>query len=208
MKSLGALTITCVLAAGCGTTSPIAPYPAAESPTATARSSDIVHIPLFVENANRQPAAGGGTPVFETRRHNPVIARDGRQITLAEFTSVEGNVSVQCGRAGTSVTIQLRHLIPNGVYTIWNVVFKAPGFDPTFANLIGLGALGSPIGTQNVFRASASGEGSISATTGAGPLSTSGSIGACAPSDEFEWHVVGAYHLDGESHGPSLGPEG
>jgi hypothetical protein len=35
-----------------------------------------------------------------------------------------------------------------------------------------------------------------------------GSIGACALTDEFEWHVVGAYHIDGQSHGPSLGPDG
>ena len=106
------------------------------------------------------------------------------------------------------MTLHLSRLIPRGVYTIWNVVFKEPGFEPTFANLIGLGALGVPSGTQNVFRASASGEGAVSAITEAGALSMKGSIGACAPNDEFEWHVVGAYHLDGQSHGASLGPDG
>ena len=74
--------------------------------------------------------------------------------------------------------------------------------------MIGIGALGLPAGTQNVFRASAAGDGSISATTSAGPLSMQGSIGACALTDEFEWHVVGAYHIDNASHGASLGPDG
>ena len=82
------------------------------------------------------------------------------------------------------------------------------GFDPTFANLIGLGALGSNDGAHNAFRASASGEGEVSAITPPGPLSVFGSMGGCALIDEFEAHVVGAYHIDGQSHGPSLGPDG
>ena len=48
----------------------------------------------------------------------------------------------------------------------------------------------------------------MSAITEAGPLSAMGSIGACAPTDQFEWHVVGAYHIDGQSHGAVLGPDG
>ena len=52
------------------------------------------------------------------------------------------------------------------------------------------------------------GEGAVSAITRPGPLSTFGSIAACALTGEFEWHVVGAYHIDGQSHGPTLGPAG
>ena len=87
-------------------------------------------------------------------------------------------------------------------------MFQAPGFDPTFANLIGLGAIGSQSGTQNAFRASASGEGDVSAITPPGSLSMFGAIGACALTDQFEWHVVGAYHIDGQTYGASPGPEG
>jgi len=129
-------------------------------------------------------------------------------VLVIQLNAVDGYASVQCVERGTHVRLQLTHLIPRGVYTIWNVVFKAPGFEPTFANLIGLGAIGSPAGTKNAFRASASGEGTVSAITEAGPLSALGSIGACAPVDQFEWHVVGAYHIDGETHGPVLGPDG
>jgi len=35
-----------------------------------------------------------------------------------------------------------------------------------------------------------------------------GSIAGCALTGEFEWHVVGAYHIDGHDHGPQLGPDG
>lgn len=171
-------------------------------------NTTIVHIPLFIQGAGGQPPAGENSPLFEVRKGNPILAPDGHQITLAEFNNVDGYASVQCVERGTHVRLQLTHLIPRGVYTIWNVVFKVPGFEPTFANLIGLGAIGSPAGTQNAFRASASGEGTVSAITEAGPLSALGSIGACAPVDQFEWHVVGAYHIDGETHGPVLGPDG
>jgi hypothetical protein len=208
MKAVGlVVTLAGLLTAGCGEHMPLAPD-AAPAPVARATSSTVVHIPFFIQDAGGQVPFVPGTPLFEVRTHSAVVAPTGRQITLAEFAAVEGTVSVECGPRGTDVTLQLRNLIPNGVYTIWNVVFKAPGFDPTFSNLIGLGALGSTSGTQSVFRASATGQGSITGTTAAGPLSMQGSIGACALTDEFEWHVVGAYHIDGQSHGPSLGPDG
>jgi hypothetical protein len=210
MKSFGWLVaLASVLATACDQ-SPVAPTTVAGTAPAaiTARTSDIVHIPFFVQDAGGQAPSAPSTPLFEARKRNPVLGPTGRQLTLAEFAAVEGTVSVQCVAGGTQVTLQLRNLIPNGVYTIWNVVFKAPGFDPSFANLTGLGALGSGAGTQNVFKASATGDGALTATTVAGPLSMQGSIGGCALTDEFEWHVVGAYHIDGQSHGPSLGPDG
>ena len=236
MKSLGMLvTVIALLAVGCATSSPVGPDapPAAANATtfenrllgaallnsgqtgehvvpttAPTRTSQIEHVPFFIQDANGLPPAAPGTPLFEAQRHNPILAPDGHQVTLAEFNAVEGEKSVKCVSRGTHVVVQLRHLIPNGVYTIWNVVFKAPGFDPTFSNLIGFGALGSPSGTQNVFTASTAGEGAVSAITGPGPLSLFGSIATCALTGEFEWHVVGAYHIDGQSHGPSPGPEG
>ncbi len=215
MKPLALMLALAAAAAGCSGRTPLSPdgnaVPAANNtPPAAApiRNTTIVHIPLFIQGAGGQPPAGPGSPLFEVRKGNPILAPDGHQVTLGEFNAVDGYATVQCVARGTLVTLQLANLIPRGVYTIWNVVFKAPGFEPTFANLIGLGAIGSPAGTENVFRASASGEGAVSAITEAGPLSALGSIGACAPTDQFEWHVVGAYHIDGQSHGPVLGPDG
>lgn len=209
MKLFGIVAvITGLFTVGCADSSPVAPDASLAVVTAARQSSDIVHIPFFIQDGGGQAPIAPSTPLFEIRTHQAITAPNGQQITLAEFAAVEGSASVQCVARGTEVTLQLRNLIPNGLYTIWNVVFKAPGFDPTFANLIGLGALGSPAGTQNVFRASATGDGGISATTGADPLSMQGSIGACALTDEFEWHIVGAYHIDGQAHGASLGPDG
>lgn len=214
MKPFTFVTLLAALAAaGCSGSSVLAPDGAAStsggSPAAApVRNTSIVHIPLFILDASGQSPTAANAPLFEVRKHNPILAPDGHQVTLAEFNAAEGSASVQCVTRGTLVTLQLTHLIPRGLYTIWNVVFKDPGFEPTFANVIGLGALGSPAGTQNVFRASANGEGTVSAITETGPLSTAGSIGACALTDQFEWHVVGAYHIDGESHGPALGPDG
>jgi hypothetical protein len=184
------VALASVLVAGCDH-SPVAPTrisaaPAAPAPAVTARSTDVVHIPFFIQDAAGQSPASASTPLFEARKRNPVLAPTGRQITLGEFTAVEGSVAVQCMPGGTQVTLQLRNLIPNGMYSIWNLVFKAPGFDPSFANLTGIGAVGAPAGTQNTFRASASGDGTLTAMTAGGPLSMQGSIGACAPADEFE----------------------
>ncbi|HEY2929054.1 hypothetical protein [Piscinibacter sp.] len=212
MRSLLLLTLLGPLALiACGGSSPdgAAEADARELPaSAPTRNDSIVHVPFFIVDAGGQPPTASDTLLFEVRKHNPIVAPDGHQVTLAEFNAVQGSASVKCVTQGTHVTLHLTNLIPNGIYTIWNLVFKAPGFDPSFSNLIGLGALGSPDGAQNSFRASASGEGSVSAITGAGNLSMVGSIGACALTDEFEWHVVGAYHLDGQTHGATLGPDG
>jgi hypothetical protein len=233
MKSCTPLVIlTSLVATACTSTSPVAPDATASRSAITAgattssdvnrrtngdgalplaaptRNSNIVHVPFFIQDANGQQPTRSDTLLFEARQHNPILAPDGHQVTLAEFTAVEGDASVQCLNGGTHATLHLRHLIANGVYTSWNLVFKAPGFDPTFANLIGLGAIGAPTGTQNAFRASATGEGDVSAITAPGPLSVFGSIGACALTDSFEWHLVGAYHIDGQSHGATLGAAG
>ncbi|WP_373516170.1 hypothetical protein, partial [Pricia sp.] len=125
-----------------------------------------------------------------------------------------GSISAECTGAGTKVTLDLQGLIPNGVYTVWNVTFKDPGFTGEFdspglpSNVKAFGPITPNDGSQSGFTASESGEGSISATTPPGTLGTIGEIEACALTDELEWHVVGLYHSDGETHGPVRGPDG
>lgn len=174
------------------------------------RTTDIINVPLFIEDADGNDApTDPGTLIYETRFHNPILAPDGHHMTFEEFNAVEGRASVRCGLRGTRVSMHLSGLIPKGVYTIWNVTFKPPGFDGTldslFTNLIGIGALGSSVGSDNTFKATSSGRGHIMATTPEGPLSMLGNIARCALADEFEWHLVGAYHIDGQSHGPTPG---
>ena len=86
--------------------------------------------------------------------------------------------------------------------------FDAPGFDTAYANLSGLGAAGNPPGSENNFIASATGEARLHITHPAGPLSVNGTIAKCFPEDEFEIHIVGVYHIDGQFHGGSPGPAG
>ena len=167
---------------------------------------------LFVEDENQQSLSDPNSLVYEARRHSQVSAPDGHQLSLAEFSRVKGRAEVSCTDNGTLVKIELSGLVPNGVYTIWNVTLKAPGLDPEAAsemhNIIGKGALGDGHGTQNIIVASKDGKGSVSALTPEGPLSMVGKIGACSLTDEFEYRLLGALHLDGKTYGPDMGPEG
>lgn len=168
----------------------------------------IASMSMFVEDADGETPTDPAALLFETVQHNPIMAPDGRQVTFAEFSAATGTASVECIDAGTRVTVALSGLIPNGVYTLWNVVFDAPGFEPTFEHMSGLGTLGPADGSQNGFVASATGTARVSATTPPGALSMVGEIEGCVLTDEFEWHLVGAYHLDHRTYGPDLGPEG
>ncbi len=215
MRSLSILIVSTVLTVGCdaGPVSPTRPAglsAALENQGAVVRQKNrsIVHVPFFITDANGLAPAAASTPLYEIRAGNPIIAPDGKQITLGEFNAVQGSATASCVRGGTHVVVRVIGLVPKGLYTVWMVVFKAPGFDPTFANVIGLGAIGASDGSQNVFRASASGEGTISAITPEGSLSTAGAVSACALAGEFEFHIVGAYHIDGHTYGPVLGPAG
>jgi hypothetical protein len=203
ISSTTALGVLLSLIAGCGgdgTDEPLVAGPKT--------NQDIVHVPFFIYDASGQAPADPAMPLFEARRGNPIVAPDGHQVTLSEFNAVNGTATVSCTTSGTRAALELHGLIPNAVYTAWNLVFKDPGFDPTFANLTGLGALGSTDGTQNVLRSSGTGDATLSATTPAGPLSMMGSVASCAITEEFEWHVAGAYHIDGQAHGPQIGPDG
>lgn len=175
--------------------------------------TSVIAVPFFIEDANSiNPVTGSNTPLYTLLGHNPIIAPDGHQVTLGEFNAFEGTAQIKCLPAGTQVTLHLSNLIPKGVYTIWTLTFQPPGFDGTLAslmaNLTGLGSLGMDDGSANTFVASASGEGHITRIVPAGNLSAFGSINSCALTDEFEVHFVGAYHIDGNTYGPTPGPDG
>lgn len=199
LASFGSLlTIT----AGCGSDD-------GETPLAGPKQNqDIVHVPLFIRGATGQAPKDPTEPLYEARKNNPIMAPDGHQVTLAEFNKPTGSATVSCTKSGTRAVLDLHGLVPNSVYTAWNVVFKAPGFDPMFTNMIGLGAIGAGDGSHNMFRSSPVGDGHVEATTPGGSLSMMGAIAGCALTDEFEWHVVAAYHIDGQDHGAQLGPDG
>src|SRR5207247_7434005 len=79
----------------------------------------------------------------------PILDPNGTPVTLAEYTRATGTATAKCDSKGTHITVHLSGLIPHGVYTMW--VLVGAGND-------GVGSLGKPDGSQNVFHVSASGE--------------------------------------------------
>lgn len=192
-----AMFVAMILAAAAGAESP------APLDTVTAFLQDKTGTKLSA-------SASPGTLLYEARRGKPVLAPDGHQLTLAEFSTVRGSADVKCTPQGTHVVLHVTGLIPNGVYTAWLVVFKSPGFNGTLDNVSGIGALGQdPLGNGNIFSADESGEADLIAVNPAGVLTaTGGKIGGCWTADEFEVHVVGAYHIDGRAGGIGPGDPG
>ncbi len=162
------------------------------------------HVYAHVEDANGQPPVGDATLLFDNRGHTPVLAPDGHQLTLGEYNTATAWAEITCMNKGTHVVMHAKGLIPNGVYTMWALVFKSPGFDGTFVNLIGNGALGAPDGSENVFTASSDGTASLSVNMPEENLSIFGRVGNCL-GKSFEVHLVAAYHSDNMTHGSSPG---
>ncbi len=173
---------------------------------------NIEVITFAIEDADGNVPTESQTLLYENALHNPVLAPDGHQVTFGEWSAATGTASVGCIQSGTHVTLHLRNLIPNGVYTAWTLVLKAPGYDGTEAsltdNVIGVGSLGLNDGSQNVFHASTNGTGQISRTVLGGNLSLFGSAGNCLLTDEFEFQFVILYHINQMTYGPMPGPDG
>ena len=163
-------------------------------------------------------AADPATLLYYRRTGEPVLAPDGHHVTAGEFRTPQGTAQATCGADGTEVALSLEGLIPNAVYRIWILNFKAPGFDlgppPDFANVIGEGALGANDRSENTFVAAADGGGQLTRIHPAGPMSetlpsppyANEPAGPCLLTDEFEWHVVGAFQQPGYAYGPDVGP--
>src|SRR6185503_11846439 len=177
----------------------------AEKPAAKPLRAEFINSPPVADPVYDQaghPAVAGNTLLYGDGsgvcdHRFPITAPDGHQVTLAEWTRANGTAMVKCVQKGTHVVIQLSGLIPNGVYTIWVGVFQAPGLTPDYSNIIALGALGQPDGSQNAFVASAHGEAVISAFQPSGPLSAfddRDSAGCLL--DEFEVLFFVGLHLD------------
>jgi hypothetical protein len=158
------------------------------------------------------------TPLWDSRFGRAAVAPDGHQLTLGEWTQVQPRAAMKCIQEGTHVTIHVSGLIPDGVYTVWMLIFDgpfgvaAPGKPAPFGHLVGIGSLGANDGSQNAFQASASGQGQISvivppqAPSSTGPpfLNNRYILEGCLL-DEIGVHLSGVYHFDGESHGSDPG---
>jgi len=176
----------------------------------SATRSHVVAVPFFVETESMEPPSTPEQKLYEVRNHEPVLTPTGKHVTWGEFASVSGSIDVQCMAEGTMIDLDVDGLIPFGVYTIWNVTVKEPGLNPKEAdmNITGIGAAGNGSGTDNVMMADAEGNASITLVSRGGDLSMFGDIEPCSLTGEFEWHVVGTYHIDGYTYGEDVGPDG
>src|SRR5439155_13967693 len=128
--------------------------------------------------------------------------------TWGEWTDVEGQGAVKWIKQGSHVVLHLSGLIPNGQSTCWIVAFDPPGFNGnTLANAFAFGPLGAQDGSENGFVASGSGEGQISGILPPGPMFIvhTRDFDGCL-TDEYEFQVAFAYHIDHQTHGSTPGP--
>ena len=181
---------------------------------------DLQHVYMHIEDANGNMPAGDATVLFNKNggQHLPVMTPDGdHQLTLGEFNKMAGYATIKCVDKGTHVVMHLTGLIPKGIYTIWTLVYVAPGFDGVNVplNRVGFGALGDIDGgaNSNAFTASEAGTASISVMRPAGKLMTDGSVNphpdyeipGCF-GDVFEVHLALAYHLNNTAAAPGPPP--
>lgn len=214
--------------AGCTGADPVGRASGRGGAPKRASSSNLVPVHHFVREAGQPddpfdppPVAPKPDPddhLAERRVGHPVddgtdvdaVDGDLGQLTWEQFSAVRGRIDVKCLEKGTHVSLHVRNLVPEALYTAWSVVFaeddQGRGFiddrdlGVAFQNLDGFGPLGPSDGSENAFRASESGEGQVATIQPGGPLGASGTIDACAL-EEFEWHVVVGFHLDGQTHG-------
>ncbi len=139
-----------------------------------------------------------------------VVFPDRRPVTLADWLQAEGNATATCEDSGTRIEMRFSGLIPGGTYTGWIFLLarQKTSTDPIEnAEIRGMGALGEPSGSQNVFVASQEGKGGISLTLSEGRLSIFGELPLCLLTDVPGVLVVLDYHIDGMTHGSEPGPD-
>ena len=162
-------------------------------------SSTIVHLPGLVVDAFGNQPSNPGTILYNPFTGSTIGVINGNMITYGDYLRVNGQADVRCGNNGTQLTLHMHDLFPNATYTVWIETYQSPGYEGSFDNRIGIGAFGKSNGTNNKFKASASGEGQLSVTLPDGALSQFGSVSNCLISDEYEYHIIGVY---GSAYGP------
>ncbi len=113
-----------------------------------------------------------------------------------------GTAKVRCVNGGTLYTLHFSGLNPKDVYTVWGITFT------NGPNGFAVGSLGSSDGSQNVFRASASGQAQFNLLVPAGGATSFGLLGVPV-GDSGTWPacMIGQGlliidgHTDGQTHG-------
>lgn len=130
-------------------------------------------------------------------------------MTLNEWKAARGTAQISCSNGVTNYQLEFSGLIPNGVYTLWNLILKKPQ-RPTdklsFANdFLGMGALKD--GESNILIASAEGDAEAELSVDAGALSMFGTTPACAITETDGFVIVLDYHINQQTYGGTPGPD-
>ena len=138
----------------------------------------------------------------------PILAPDGHQLTLEEWSTAQGTSTVICDKTASHYDISLTGLIPDGVYTVWNNIYASSQRPGNFGGAqIAGGALGRADGSENGFTASSSGTATISFIVGGGEaLGFGGEQPDCVLTDAGGIVLVVLYHIDGQTYGSDPGP--
>lgn len=132
----------------------------------------------------------------------PIKAPDGHQITLSEFQTAEGSITVSCNGESSTLEIALEGMIPNGTYTFW------------LAYLTTKRKVGEPIDFMNDFVnfnnppiGPSSGTGNIAVADAEGKINVSLEHGSCILTDEVALVIPVLYHINGITFGGGHVPD-
>jgi len=86
-------------------------------PNVFPQNTPLREIPMYI---NADFDLGNPSGVFETPRDQLSRSWPGNPITLGEWSKAEGVMKLKCKKNGNaSVKIRFKHMIPNGLYTVW-----------------------------------------------------------------------------------------
>jgi hypothetical protein len=202
--------LTCAILAGACYARPAA---------AQSRTAPILPHFLHIADESGNPVSSlqglpdPSTPLYDlnTDPVEPILAPDGRPITIGEWGGIDGEATLTRMPNGTELKMEMTGLVPGGVYTVWRAYFGGERFNysqlaPNFPQNTGVGAIGAIDGSDSRLDADESGNATFSAMIPSGPLSVRGEAPAWALDGVSDFAVVAIYHKDGIPWGPVAGP--
>jgi len=134
-------------------------------------------------------------------------------LTLGQWLAAIGTGTYSEANGNATMNLTFRSLVPNGTYTVWvHRVTMPPDYEYVFV------PIGSSDGSQNVFKADASGNGAFNLTFKALPPSTNVAYPdyvamyatkTIPVNTKINWTLISvAYHSDGKTYGATPGELG
>jgi hypothetical protein len=155
-----------------------------------ANNAALLDQPIYAAGAivQHDPFAVGPNPM------GPYPAGEPLGLTLRQWLAAGGDVTYGCANDQATVSARLHNLVPNGQYTVW---YSRLTFPPNLK--VVNRPLGAADGSQNSFKADASGNATFN-------LAFAGCLEET--SKETATLIVTAYHSDGKTYGSTPGDFG